>query len=190
MQRAIMAGDQITGVQTMQMEAGLDTGPVYLTATTPIAPTDTAGTLHDRLADLGGPLLIDTLKGLEDGSLSPTPQTEDGVVYAHKLGPEDSRIDWNRSGQEIDWQIRGLSPFPGSWFEIEQNGKPVRVKALMSEYLPNLNDKPGIVLDDRLTIACATGAVRLLRVQKAGKQACTAEEFLRGNQLGPGDTVQ
>ncbi|MFC6196879.1 methionyl-tRNA formyltransferase [Ponticaulis profundi] len=189
MQRAIMAGDEITGVQTMQMEKGLDTGPVFLTATTPITNDDTAGSLHDRLADLGAKLLVETLQELEQNGLESRPQSEDGVTYAHKLGPDDTRIDWNRAGEEIDWQIRGLSPFPGAWFEILQNEKPVRVKALMSEYLADRSGNPGDVLDDELTIACGKGAVRLSRVQKAGKSACSAEDFLRGNPLTLGSKV-
>lgn len=189
MQRAIMAGDDITGVQSMQMEAGLDTGPVFLTATTPITKDDTAGTLHDRLATLGAEQIVLTLDALENGQIEAQPQSDIGITYAHKLGPEDTRIDWSKPGNEVDWQIRGLSPFPGAWFEIEQNGKPVRVKALMSEYIPERTGEPATVLDDRLTIACGAGAVRLSRVQKAGKSACSAEDFLRGNPLAIGEKV-
>ena len=189
MQRAIMAGDDITGVQSMQMETGLDTGPVFLTATTPITKDDTAGTLHDRLATLGAEQIVLTLEALEKGQIEAKPQSDIGITYAHKLGPEDTRIDWSKPGNEVDWQIRGLSPFPGAWFEIEQNGKPVRVKALMSEYIPERTGEPATVLDDRLTIACGAGAVRLSRVQKAGKSACSAEDFLRGNPLAIGEKV-
>ncbi len=189
MQRAIMAGDLVTGVQTMQMEAGLDTGPVYLTAETPITRKDTAGSIHDRLAELGGPLLLETLAGLDAGTLTAEPQAEDGVTYAHKLGPEDTRIDWTKPAAEIDCQIRGLSPFPGAWFEVEQNGKRVRVKALMSELTDGKGDAASVT-DDQLTIACGDDyAVRLTRVQKAGKSACSAEDFLRGNPLKAGDKV-
>ena len=188
MQRAIMAGDEVTGVQTMQMEAGLDTGPVFQTASTPISKDDTAGTLHDRLAALGAELIVQTLSAIETDGLTAEPQSEDGVTYAHKLGPDDTRIDWSKPASEVDCQIRGLSPFPGAWFEIEQNGKPVRVKALMSE-LMGAEGAPGTVLDGTLTIACGSGAVRLTRVQKAGKSACSAEDFLRGNPLKAGDKV-
>ena len=189
MQRAIMAGDLVTGVQTMQMEAGLDTGPVYLTAETPITQKDTAGSIHDRLAELGGPLLLETLAGLDAGTLTAEPQAEDGVTYAHKLGPEDTRIDWTKPAAEIDCQIRCLSPFPGAWFEVEQNGKRVRVKALMSELTDGKGDAASVT-DDQLTIACGDDyAVRLTRVQKAGKSACSAEDFLRGNPLKAGDKV-
>lgn len=189
MQRAIMAGDPVTGVQTMDMEAGLDTGAVYMTRTTPITPEDTAGTLHDRLAEIGADLLVNTLDILEHHGLSPEPQPETGVTYAHKLGPDDTRIDWSRPAEEVDYQIRGLSPFPGAWFEIEQDGKPVRVKALMSEYVSDAKGEPAACLDDGLTIACGRGAVRLTRVQKAGKSACSGEDFLRGNPLKTGDKV-
>ncbi len=189
MQRAIMAGDLVTGVQTMQMEAGLDTGPVYLTAETPITRKDTAGSIHDRLAELGGPLLLETLAGLDAGTLTAEPQAEDGVTYAHKLGSEDTRIDWTKPAAEIDCQIRGLSPFPGAWFEVEQNGKRVRVKALMSELTDGKGDAASVT-DDQLTIACGDDcAVRLTRVQKAVKSACSAEDFLRGNPLKAGDKV-
>ena len=189
MQRAIMAGDLVTGVQTMQMEAGLDTGPVYLTAETPITRKDTAGSIHDRLAELGGPLLLETLAGLDAGTLEAEAQAEDGVTYAHKLGPEDTRIDWTKPAAEIDCQIRGLSPFPGAWFQIEQNGKRVRVKALMSELTDGKGDAASVT-DDQLTIACGDDyAVRLTQVQKAGKSACSAEDFLRGNPLKAGDKV-
>lgn len=189
MQRAIMAGDDITGVQSMQMEAGLDTGPVYLTATTPITKDDTAGTLHDRLATLGAEQIVLTLDALAKDGLSPVPQSELGITYAHKLGPEDSRIDWTGPADKIDFQIRGLSPFPGAWFEMEQGGKRVRVKALMSVCMPELSGEAGTLLDDQLTIACGSGAVRLTRVQKAGKTVTTASEFLRGNPLSPGEKV-
>lgn len=189
MQRAIMAGDKMTGVQTMQMEAGLDTGPVYLTASTPITAEDTAGTLHDRLAEIGAPVLAETLAALEHSGLDAKPQAEDGVTYAYKLGPDDTRIDWTKSAEEVDWQIRGLSPFPGSWFEIDQDGAHIRVKALMSHYIADATGTPGQVLDDQLTIACGTGAVRLSRVQKAGKSACATSDFLRGNPITSGDEV-
>lgn len=188
MQRAIMAGDEITGLQTMQMEAGLDTGPIYHTVTTTITTEDTAGTLHDRLAGLSGELIVNTLYALEHGPIEPYPQSDIGVTYAHKLTAEDTRIDWSKPSEEVDWQIRGLSPFPGAWFEIEQNGAPVRVKALMSRK-SDLAGEAGTVLDDALTIACGTGSVQLTRVQKAGKSACSAEDFLRGNPLKAGDQV-
>ena len=188
MQRAIMAGDDVTGVQTMQMEAGLDTGPVFLTQTTPITKSDTAGTLHDRLAELGADVLVQTMDILEYHKLTPIPQSELGVTYAHKLGPDDARIDWSQPADEVDCQIRGLSPFPGAWFEIDQNGERVRVKALMSAEEDG-SGEPGTLLDDKLLIACGRGAVRLSRVQKAGKSACSAEDFLRGNSLKTGEAV-
>ena len=189
MQRAIMAGDQMTRGQTMQMEAGLDTGPVYMSRTNPITAEDTAGSLHDRLAELGAELIVTTMEAIGRGGLQPKPQSEDGVTYASKLSSDDTRIDWSETGQVVDWQIRGLSPFPGAWFEIEQNGAPVRVKALMSEYV-EASGEPGAVLDGALTIACQDGAVRLIRVQKAGKSPVSAEDFLRGNPLKPGDHVR
>ncbi len=180
-QRAIMAGDRITGVQAMQMEEGLDTGPVYATAETSIDADDTAGTLHDRLAALGPPLMVQTLDKLARGEAVAVPQAEEGVTYAHKLTPAEARIDWTRSARELDWHIRGLSPFPGAWFELGG----VRVKALVSR-LGQGAGEPGEALDDDLLIACGEGAVRLVTVQREGKGAMPAEAFLRGTPVPAG----
>jgi methionyl-tRNA formyltransferase len=180
-QRALMAGDAETGVQVMQMEEGLDTGPVLLTARTPIKAQDTAASLHDRLAALGAPLLVNALDVIERGRARFTPQAEDGVLYAHKLTPAEARIDWSASARDVDLKIRGLSPFPGAWFEL--NG--VRVKALFSQAEAG-RGAPGVMLDDKLLIACGDGAVRLLRVQREGKAAMAAEDFLRGAPLAAG----
>ncbi|MEM7057886.1 MAG: methionyl-tRNA formyltransferase [Pseudomonadota bacterium] len=172
-QRAIMAGDAKTGVGIMQMEAGLDTGPVLAEARTAISPTDTAATLHDRLAAMGAELIVQTLADLPD--LTPRPQSEDEVTYAAKIEKAEARIDWTRPAAEIDRQIRGLSPFPGAWCQI--NGD--RVKLLMSRTV-NGAGQSGQALDDTLTIACGDGAVRLLRLQRAGRGAQTSDELLRG----------
>jgi methionyl-tRNA formyltransferase len=180
-QRALMAGDVETGVQVMRMEAGLDTGPVMATARTPITAEDTASTLHDRLAELGAPLLAEAVGAIERGEARFAAQTEDGVAYAHKLTPAEARIDWAAPAREIDLKIRGLSPFPGAWFEL--NG--ARVKALFSRAEAG-SGAPGEVLDDRLLIACSDGAVRLLRVQREGKGAMAAEDFLRGSPIAKG----
>jgi len=191
--RAVMAGDAETGVQAMMMEAGLDTGPVLATARTPIFPSDTTQTVHDRLAELAADLAAHALAGLVDGSIKPTPQAEDGVIYAHKITAEDQRIDWSRPAAEVDCHIRGLSPFPGAWFLYEPQGEePLRMKALMSvvEASPKSDASAGTVLDDALLIACGDGkAVRLLRAQKPGSKAMDAEMLLRGLPIAAGEML-
>lgn len=180
-QRAIMAGDAVTGVQVMRMEEGLDTGPVLASAETPIEFDDNTGALHDRLAQLGAPLLVETLAKLERGSVSETPQSEQGVTYAHKITPAETRIDWTRPAREVDAHIRGLSPSPGAWFELDG----ARVKALHSRMGQGAG-KPGEALDDALLIACGEGAVRLISVQKEGRAPLEAEVFLRGTAVPRG----
>lgn len=180
-QRALMAGDRLTGVQVMRMEEGLDTGPVLATAEAPILADDTAGALHDRLASLGAPLLVETLAKLERGEAAETPQALGGITYAHKITPAEARIDWTRPAREIDLNIRGLSPAPGAWFDLAG----VRVKALDSR-LGQGRGAPGEALDDKLLIACGDGAVRLILVQREGRAALTGEEFLRGNPVPAG----
>jgi methionyl-tRNA formyltransferase len=186
-QRALMAGDRETGVETMQMEEGLDTGPVFATARTSIEPDDTTQSLHDRLAALGAPLLADTVDAIERGAARATPQSGEGVTYAHKITAVETRIDWSKSAREIDLQIRGLSPFPGAWFEMPGPKGPVRVKALMSRTGLGAG-APGETLDDALLVACGEGAVRLLRLQREGKTAADAADFLRGTPT-PAGTV-
>lgn len=177
-QRAVMAGDAQTGVMVMQMEEGLDTGPVAVGEVIPIGPEMTAGELHDQMMRVGADLMGRALAALERGSLDFTPQPEDGAVYARKIEKAESRIDWSRPAAEVHNHIRGLSPFPGAWFEIELGGKPVRVKALRSS-LAEGSGMPGALLRD-LTIACGNGAVRLTQVQREGKSAMDAATFLRG----------
>ncbi|MEM7189867.1 MAG: methionyl-tRNA formyltransferase [Pseudomonadota bacterium] len=174
-QRAIMAGDAETGVAVMQMEAGLDTGPVLAEARTPIGSGDTAATLHDRLAEIGATLMVETLTALDAGDVKPAPQPEAGVMYASKIDKAEARIDWTRPAAEVDCHIRGLAPFPGAWCEI--GGQ--RVKLLMSSVEAG-SGAPGEALDDRLLIACSQGAVRLKQVQRAGKSAADAATFLQG----------
>jgi methionyl-tRNA formyltransferase len=180
-QRAIMAGDAKTGAQVMRMEEGLDTGPVLATFETPIAPDDTTATLHDRLAQNGARLLVDTLAKLERGEARETPQAKDGVTYANKITPAEARIDWSAPAREVDGKIRGLSPHPGAWFEL--NG--ARVKALGSRVASG-SGSPGTALDDQLTIACGEGAVRLTRLQREGRSPLDAADFLRGNPVTAG----
>jgi methionyl-tRNA formyltransferase len=178
-QRAVMAGDARTSVMVMRMEEGLDTGPVALVDEMPIGPDATAGEVHDQMMRVGADLMGRALAALERGSLTFTPQSEDGVTYAHKIEKGETRIDWSLPASEVHNHIRGLSPFPGAWFEIELNGKPVRVKVLRSTRAEG-QGAPGTVLDDRLTIACGTGAVRLVTVQREGKGAMDAASFLNG----------
>ncbi len=181
-QRAIMAGDTITGVQVMQMEEGLDTGPVLLSETVSIETNDTAGSLHDKMAQTGAALLPRALDALETGSLQAIAQSETGVTYAKKIDKTEARIDWSRPAVELDRLIRGLSPFPGAWFALPTDKGGVRVKVLMCE--PGHGDgPPGTVLDDNLLIACGSGALRLTRLQRAGRSVQMADAFLRGQSI-------
>ncbi|MEO0816191.1 MAG: methionyl-tRNA formyltransferase [Pseudomonadota bacterium] len=185
-QRAIMAGDDMTGVDAMVMEAGLDTGPVLASETCRIFPFDTAGDLHDRLAGLAAELAPRALAGWAEGALEPVAQPENGVTYAAKITAQDQRIDWSKPAEQVDWQIRGLSPFPGAWFEWTPSGEdaPLRVKALMSCLADGeANAAPGDVLDDKLTIACGSGAVQIQRLQRPGRGPMAATDFLRGSPI-------
>jgi methionyl-tRNA formyltransferase len=184
-QRAVMAGDRITGVQVMRMTEGLDEGPVLATATTRIDALDTAGTLHDRLAAAAAELVVQTLPAIEAGTAVETPQAEEGVTYAKKIKPKEARLDWAKPAAEVDRKIRGLSPFPGAWFTAPSEKGPVRVKALLSR-VEDEAGPAGELLDDSLLVACAEGAVRLLRVQREGKGPQDAEVFLRGFPLTAG----
>ena len=182
-QRAIMAGDAVTGVQVMRMTEGLDEGAVLLSEQTPIKADDTAATLSDRLSRLGAGLLPRALGALERGAAVETPQIGE-PTYARKIKSAEARIDWSRPAAEIDRHIRGLSPFPGAWFEIEG----VRIKALMSR-LEDGSGRPGQTLDDTLLIACGTGAVRLTIVQREGKGRQSNTEFVRGFPVATGAQV-
>jgi methionyl-tRNA formyltransferase len=183
--RAVMAGDNETGVMAMRMEEGLDTGPVAMAERLPIAPDATAGDLHDVLARLGADLMVRALGALERGTLTLTAQPDAGVTYAAKIDKTGTRIDWTRPWRDVHDHIRGLSPFPGAWFELAQDGKPLRVKVLRTTRGEGTG-APGTLLDNRLTVACGDGAVRILDLQRAGARAMQAEEFLRGTPLAPG----
>ncbi|KQX54304.1 MULTISPECIES: methionyl-tRNA formyltransferase [unclassified Ensifer] len=187
-QRAIMAGDHETGMMVMKMEKGLDTGPVALTKTVQIGETMTGGELHDRLMQVGASLMREAMAKLEADDLPLTVQAEDGVVYAQKISKTETRIDFARPAREVHDRIRGLSPFPGAWFELEIAGKPERIKVLNSEPASGKGEA-GTVLDDSLAIACAEGAVRLTRLQRAGGKALGAADFLRGTPVAPGMRV-
>ncbi|MGE4373333.1 MAG: methionyl-tRNA formyltransferase [Xanthobacter sp.] len=182
-QRAIMAGDAETGVAVMRMEEGLDTGPVGLVERIAITPDMTAGDLHDRMMVLGADLMVRALSALERGGLALTPQPEEGVAYAAKISKAETRIDWSRPAQEVHDHIRGLSPFPGAWFPLGPQEK--RVKVLRSTLVEG-SGASGTALDDGLTVACGTGAVRLVELQMAGKQPMAGDAFLRGHMVPAG----
>ncbi|NCG10570.1 MAG: methionyl-tRNA formyltransferase [Alphaproteobacteria bacterium] len=185
-QRAIMSGDKQTGICIMQMEAGLDTGAVLLRREIDIDHTDTASNLHDRLMELGGDTIVEAINEYEN--LQPIQQSEAGVTYAQKIDKQESRINWLEKANQLDCFIRGLSPFPGAWFDAEGD----RIKVLAArpvETLPDVKHKAGEVLDagnGAPIIACGIGALELVRLQRAGKSAMTGEEFQRGKGLKPG----
>jgi len=180
--RAIMAGDEKTGISIMQMEAGLDTGPVVLRREIGIGASDTTADLDQRLAGLGGTAILEALARIE--TLRPEPQAQNGVTYAAKIDKAESRINWTRPAVEIDRHVRGLSPFPGAWTMLGQT----RLKLLASTVSEGAG-APGEILDQRLTIACGAGAIRALTVQPSGKPAMTAADFLRGHAVQAGDRV-
>jgi methionyl-tRNA formyltransferase len=179
-QRAIMAGDTETGVMVMRMEEGLDTGPVLMAERTSVG-RKTYGDLHDELSRLGADLMARAMSGLSLGQTTETPQPGEGVTYAKKILKEEARIDWTKSAREIDCLIRGLSPFPGAWGEV----KGERLKILYAEPVSG-KGAPGEMLDDALTVACGDGALKLVRLQRAGKSAMMADELLRGFALSKG----
>ena len=180
--RAVMAGDNETGVAVMKMEEGLDTGPIAMERRLTIKPDATTGDLHDELARLGASLMLIALGALERGSLQLTPQASAGVTYANKIDKHETRIDWTRPWQEVHNHCRGLSPFPGAWCEFPGLG---RVKILRTTKADG-SGSPGRVLDDHLTVACGSGAVRMVELQRASGRPMRAEEFLRGMPVEPG----
>lgn len=184
-QRAIMAGDTETAVMVMHMEEGLDTGPICLAERVAISPDTTAGELHDVLARVGAGLMVRALAALERGALSETAQPEVGVTYAEKIDKAEAKIDFGAPAQQVHDRIRGLSPFPGAWLEADVAGRSERIKVLRSVVAQG-SGAPGEVLDDALTIACGSGAIRLIEVQRAGKRPMSADELLRGLRLSRG----
>ena len=184
-QRAVMAGDRVTGVQVMRMTEGLDEGPVLMGESVRIDALETAGSLHDRLAPVGAALLVRAMAAVEGGTAVETPQPDEGVTYAKKISRKEARIDWTRPAAEVDRRIRGLSPFPGAWTTAPGERGPVRVKLLLSR-LEDAEGALGEVLDDGLLIACGEGAVRILRAQREGRAAQDAEAFVRGFSLAAG----
>jgi len=195
-QRAIMAGDRQTAAMVMRMDETLDTGPICLAEQMPIGPDMTAGELHDALSLTGAGLLVRALAALSRGCLNETAQPADGVSYAAKITKAETRINFDLPASDVHNHIRGLSPFPGAWFEARlkagKNTKPERVKVLRSKLVaqpPAPSARPGCILDDQLMIACASGAVKLVELQRAGRRPMSAAEFWRGARLSPGQQI-
>ncbi|HEY7760552.1 MAG TPA: methionyl-tRNA formyltransferase [Burkholderiales bacterium] len=187
-QRALLAGDAQTGISIMRMEAGLDTGPVYLTRALRIDDRDTAQTLHDKLAVLGGECIVQALPGIAAGTLTATPQPETGVTYAHKIGKDEAELDWRRSAAELDRQVRAFVPFPVATTRLR--GEVLRIWA--GRPLDTPSGPPATVLEiaaDGIVVACGAGALCLQRLQRAGGKQLSAHEFLLGAQLAVGDRL-
>jgi methionyl-tRNA formyltransferase len=185
-QRAIMAGDTVTAVNIMRMEQGLDTGPVCLGRDVAIPAGMTAGELHDELSKLGAALMVEALARIEAGEITCVPQpAEGGATYAAKIGKGETRIDFSRPANDVINHIRGLSPAPGAWFEIPLSGQAERIRVLTATEADG-KAEPGTLIDDNLTIACGTRAIRVVRLQRAGKQPMAAADFLRGTRLAAG----
>lgn len=187
-QRAIMAGDAETGVAVMRMEEGLDTGPVGMVEKVAIGSDMTAGELHDRLSALGADLMARAVAAMSRGSLSFAPQPEAGVTYAAKITNEEARVDWHRPAQALHDQIRGLSPFPGAFAEVDLGRGPERLKILKARPAAGAGS-PGALLSDEGVVACGEGALQLITVQRAGKGAMAAGDFLRGARLKAGSRL-
>lgn len=181
-QRAILAGDHVTGITIMRMERGLDTGPMLATARVPIEDK-TSGELHAELAEIGARLMVETLAQIDQ--LKPEPQPEMGANYAAKIDKAEARIDWSKSAELLEREVRAFAPFPGSWFELDGE----RIKLLKARVI-GVNGAPGAVLDDEFTVACGNAAIRPLVVQRAGKPAMGADEFLRGRPVAVGSVLR
>ena len=187
-QRTIIAGDTETAAAIMLMDEGLDTGPLALEDRVPIPPDATAGDMHDALAERGARLMVEALQRVDEGTLICRPQTSEGVVYAPKIEKAEARIDWTRAADRVHDMIRGLSPFPGAFFEVDLGKGVERIKVLRSRLAPGVGE-PGVTLDAALTVACGTGAVQCLAVQRAGKPPMEAAAFLRGNGVPAGSSL-
>ncbi|MDP2333624.1 MAG: methionyl-tRNA formyltransferase [Reyranella sp.] len=189
--RAILAGDRETGVTIMHMDEGLDTGPMLLAEHTPISSADTAETVHDRLAELGARLIVSTLDGLMRRTIDPVPQPEEGVTYAHKLGKEEGALDWRRPAAELERKVRAFHPWPGTWFEAPGTNGPERIKVLAAG-LTLVGGAPGTLVvgrDGFPVVACGTGGLKLLQLQRPGRSAQPADAFLRGFALTAGTVL-
>jgi len=191
--RAIMAGDRESGVSVMRMDEGLDTGPIAMAERMPIGPDMTAGELHDALSRLGADLMVRALGGLERGALQLTPQPTAGVTLAPKIENRETRIDWARPWKAVHDHCRGLAPVPGAWFEFADAGAPLRIKVLRTkrgEGEGGGGGPPGTLLNPLFDVACADGAVRVVELQRAGRQPMRAEKFLRGFRIAPGTKLE
>lgn len=189
-QRAIMAGDDVTGMMIMKMDIGLDTGPYILTEKIAISDETTAGQLHDQLMDISGPLAVKAMQLLERGKIELIEQSADGITYAAKIDKAECRIDFDKNAEDVHHHIMGLSPVPGAWFELGEGKKAIRVKVLKSKLVDYIDRAPsGTLVDDQLTIACKNGAVQLLQLQKAGGKKMDAQSFLRGVTLEIGSKL-
>ncbi len=185
-QRAILAGDEQSGVTIMQMDEGLDTGPMLMAEAVPITSQTTAPALHDALAAIGARLIVKALDGLADGSLKPTRQPATGVTLAPKLDRSEGRLDWRRDAGELERALRALNPWPGTWFEHE--GLLLRVRSgVVIDGVAGA--EPGTILDGQLTVACGHSALRLTQLQRPGKAATQADDFLRGYPLAKGTVL-
>jgi methionyl-tRNA formyltransferase len=187
--RAVMAGDAETAAVVMKMDEGLDTGPMAMAAHVAIGPDMTAGELHDLLARRGADLMVQALAATEHGTLQLTPQPAAGVAYAAKIDKNETRIDWTRSWQHVHNHCRGLSPFPGAWFALPDAGGAARIKVLRTTKGEG-SGVPGTVIDEELVVACGEGAVRIVELQRAGRQPIKAAEFLRGTSVPPGTRLE
>ena len=185
--RAILAGDAETGVTIMRMDEGLDTGPMLLAESTPISAADTAETVHDRLAELGGRLIVSTLDALVARTIEPVPQPDNGVTYAHKLGKEEGALDWRRPAAELERKVRAFHPWPGTWFEVE--GERIKVLGAALALAGGVPGAVSIGRDGFPVVACAVGGLKLLKLQRAGKSAQAADAFLRGFSLTAGTVL-
>jgi methionyl-tRNA formyltransferase len=185
-QRALLAGDAETGIAIMRMDEGLDTGPVLLVERMAIAPGMNAGALHERLAELGARLIVEALPRLASGSLVAKAQSGAGITYAAKISPAEARLDWRRPAEELARMVRAFNPAPGAWCELSTGE---RLKILSAEAIAG-GGAPGTIIDEAPTIACGSGALRLVAVQRAGKRAMAGAEFLRGAKLKTGDVLK
>jgi methionyl-tRNA formyltransferase len=185
--RAILAGDAETGVTIMRMDEGLDTGPMLLAESTPISAADTAETVHDRLAELGGRLIVSTLDALVAKTIEPVPQPDDGVTYAHKLGKEEGALDWRRPAAELERKVRAFHPWPGTWFEV--SGERIKVLEAGLALAGGAPGTVGIGRDGFPVVTCGVGGLKLLKLQRAGKSAQAADAFLRGFALAAGTVL-
>ena len=185
--RAILAGDAETGVTIMRMDEGLDTGPMLLAERTPISAADTAESVHDRLAELGARLIVSTLDALVARTIEPVPQPEDGVTYAHKLGKEEGALDWRRPAAELERKVRAFHPWPGTWFDCQ--GERIKVLGAGLALAAGAPGTVSIGRDGFPVVACSVGGLKLLKLQRAGKSAQSADAFLRGFALGAGTVL-